>query len=147
MFSKACKYAIKALVYLASRTGEGRKIGLTEIADAIDSPMHFTAKIMQILSKQGIVSSAKGPNGGFYIDKSAPDIYLIQVVSAIDGVAHLSGCGLGLKGCSAEHPCPIHEDFSEVRDKLNQLLREQTIQQLAAEMSNGKSYLKTVIMK
>jgi Rrf2 family transcriptional regulator, iron-sulfur cluster assembly transcription factor len=147
MFSKACKYAIKSLVYLASRAEEDRKIGLTEIADAIDSPMHFTAKIMQVLSKQGIVSSTKGPNGGFFIEKAAPDIYLIQVVSAIDGLAHLSGCGLGLKGCSAEHPCPIHNEFSEVRDKLSQLMRGQTIQQLAAEMSNGKSYLKTVIMK
>ncbi len=145
MFSKACKYAIKALIYLASRSDEDRKIGLTEIADAIDSPMHFTAKIMQILSKQGIVSSIKGPNGGFFIDPAEPEIRLIEVVKAIDGVANLNGCGLGLKGCSSEHPCPIHAEFSEVRNKLNQLLKEQTIQQMAAEIRNGHAHLKTVV--
>jgi Rrf2 family transcriptional regulator, iron-sulfur cluster assembly transcription factor len=145
MFSKACKYAIKALIYLASRSDEDRKIGLIEIAHAIDSPMHFTAKIMQILSKQGIVSSLKGPNGGFFIEQFGPEIKLIEVVRAVDGVAHLNGCGLGLKGCSTDHPCPIHDEFSEVRNRLNQLLSEQTIQQLAAEIKNGHAHLKTVV--
>lgn len=145
MFSKACKYAIKALIYLATRSTEPRKIGLTEIADAIDSPMHFTAKIMQVLSKQGIVSSIKGPNGGFFIAPEQPEIKLIEVVKAIDGVSNLNGCGLGLKGCSSEHPCPIHTEFSEVRNKLNQLLRTQTIQQMAAEINNGHAHLKTTV--
>ncbi len=144
MFSKACKYAIKALIYVASRSDENRKVGLTEIADAIDSPMHFTAKIMQVLSKHQIISSIKGPNGGFFIDPTSPDIKLIEVVKAIDGVATLTGCGLGLKGCSVEHPCPIHNEFSAVRNQLNKLLRVQTIQQMAAEIKNGQSHLKTV---
>jgi Rrf2 family protein len=145
MFSKACKYAIKALIYLASRSNESRKIGLSEIAVAIDSPVHFTAKIMQVLSKLGIVSSIKGPNGGFFIDANAPDIVLYEVVRAIDGTVHLNDCGLGLKGCSGEHPCPIHNEFSEVRNKLNQLLKEQTIQQLAAEIKSGHAHLKTTV--
>ncbi len=145
MFSKACKYAIKALIYVASRSDEDRKIGLTEIADAIDSPMHFTAKIMQMLTKQGIVSSMKGPHGGFLLDKSPHDIYLIDVVRAIDGTIHLNECGLGLKGCSDEHPCPIHDQYKEIRSKINELIHNQTIQQLAADIKGGKTHLKSLL--
>jgi Rrf2 family transcriptional regulator, iron-sulfur cluster assembly transcription factor len=142
MFSKACKYAIKALVYIASRSGDGTRISLRDIAAMIDSPEHFTAKIMQVLSKQGIVSSIKGPNGGFYIETDAPPIQLLDVVRAIDGVHHLSGCGLGLKECSEHQPCPIHNEFSEIRGNMLKMLHENTIQQLAAELTAGNTVLK-----
>ncbi|MDY0086568.1 MAG: Rrf2 family transcriptional regulator [Bacteroidales bacterium] len=142
MFSKACKYAIRALIYLASRSEEPEKTGLREIAAEIDSPEAFTAKIMQILSKQNLVKSAKGPHGGFYIDPQTPEIKLIEVVKAIDGTHSIYGCGLGLKSCSETEPCPIHHEFSAIRNGLARLLNEQTIQQLAREMMEGKSVLK-----
>jgi Rrf2 family protein len=142
MFSKACKYAIRSLIYLASRSGEPEKTGLREIAAEIDSPVAFTAKIMQILSKQNLVNSAKGPHGGFFIDTHAPEIKLIEVVKAIDGTQSIYGCGLGLNSCSESQPCPIHHEFSTIRDGLANLLNEQTIQQLARELKEGKSVLK-----
>jgi len=142
MFSKACKYAIRALIYLASKSEESEKTGLREIAAEIDSPEAFTAKIMQILSKQNLVNSAKGPNGGFFIDPLEPEIKLIQVVKAIDGTQSITGCGLGLESCSDVHPCPIHHEFAVIRNALTNLLEEQTIQQLAREMLEGKSVLR-----
>lgn len=142
MFSKACKYAIRALIYIASKEGDGNRIGLSEIAAEIDSPVHFTAKIMQILTKQGIVSSVKGPNGGFYLEAESLPITLLEVVRAIDGVHHLSGCGLGLKKCSDSFPCPVHHEYSELRDNLLKMLNENTIQDLAHELILGNSTLK-----
>lgn len=142
MFSKACKYAIRALIYLASKAETPENTGLREIAAEIDSPVAFTAKIMQILSKQNLVNSAKGPHGGFFLDPAASEIKLIQVVKAIDGTHSITGCGLGLSSCSEEHPCPIHHEFATIRNALANLLEEQTIQQLAKEMLAGKSVLK-----
>ncbi|MDY0077871.1 MAG: Rrf2 family transcriptional regulator [Bacteroidales bacterium] len=142
MFSKACKYAIRSLIYLASKAEAPEKIGLKEIAAEIDSPVAFTAKIMQILSKQNLVNSTKGPHGGFYLNATAAEIKLIQVVKAIDGTQSISDCGLGLSSCSDEHPCPIHHEFASIRNALTTLLEEQTIQQLAQEMLAGKSVLK-----
>jgi len=142
MFSKACKYAIRSLIYLASKAESPEKIGLKEIATEIDSPVAFTAKIMQILSKQNLVNSTKGPHGGFYINNTMAEIKLIQVVKAIDGTQSINDCGLGLSSCSDEHPCPIHHEFAAIRDALNKLLEEQTIQHLAREMLAGKSVLK-----
>jgi len=97
---------------------------------------------MQILSRQNLVQSAKGPHGGFFIDPQSPEIRLIEVVKAIDGTQSIYGCGLGLKSCSEEEPCPIHHEFSAIRNGLDRLLNEQTIQQLAKEMMEGKSVLK-----
>ena len=142
MFSKACKYAIRSLIYLASKSDSPEKIGLREIAAEIDSPVAFTAKIMQILSKQNLVNSTKGPHGGFFLDPYGSEIKLIQVVKAIDGMHSITGCGLGLNSCSEEHPCPIHHEFGAIRNALTKLLEEQTIQQLAQEMLAGKSVLK-----
>ncbi len=142
MFSQACKYAIRALIYLASKADSISKTGLREIATEIESPVAFTAKIMQVLSKQNLVNSTKGPNGGFYIDPQVPEIKLIHVVNAIDGVNSINGCGLGLNSCSESQPCPIHHEFAAIRTALSDLLERQTIQQLAQELNEGKSVLK-----
>ena len=71
MFSKACEYGIRAVIYIWSQSEEGKKIGIKDISKEIDGPEFFTAKILQSLAKQGVVSSAKGPNGGFFIEKES----------------------------------------------------------------------------
>ena len=84
MFSKACEYAIKIMIYIAANEKEGRRTGLREVTDSIGSPEAFTAKILQQLVKSGLLQSFRGPSGGFVL----PDgkrILLHDVVVAIDG--------------------------------------------------------------
>lgn len=72
MFSKATEYALRATIYIAQKSTEEKKIGIYEIAKAIDSPQSFTAKILQALTKENkIISSIRGPNGGFFITQEA----------------------------------------------------------------------------
>ncbi|MCB0485648.1 MAG: Rrf2 family transcriptional regulator, partial [Flavobacteriaceae bacterium] len=71
MFSKACEYAIRATLYISIKSIEGSRLGIKEIAKEIDSPEPFTAKILQTLSREGIISSIKGPNGGFFLEPNA----------------------------------------------------------------------------
>ena len=127
IFSKSCEYGLRAVVYVADASAEGRKVGVKEVAEEIDSPLHFLAKILQNLSKQGILSSSKGPGGGFYIEKSALDLSLAKVVEAIDGRSLFEGCAMGLKKCSAKKPCPLHNDFGMIRSKITKMLESQTI--------------------
>lgn len=115
MFSKTCEYAIKALIFIAQKTDNERKVGIRDVAEGIDSPEHFIAKILQTLSKRGFVNSSKGPNGGFYMDENTMEVTLADVVKEIDGDKILYGCGIGLKQCSETHPCPIHNDFKIMR--------------------------------
>ena len=142
MFSKACEYGIRAVLYIAHKTLAGNKLGISEIAKAIDSPVPFTAKILQMLSREGIISSVKGPNGGFFISPDAPPIPLSQIIEAIDGIGVLHTCTLGLKECSDKSPCPIHNDVKAFKERVRKVMHEKTVQQLARDMKKGNSFLK-----
>ena len=142
MFSKACEYAIRAVLYIAYKSIDGSRCSIKEIAEEINSPEPFTAKILQSLTKEGIISSIKGPNGGFFLDPKAKPIPLIAIVKVIDGEDILHSCALGLKQCSNEFPCPIHNDIKAYKDRLLDVMREKTIQQLAKELTLGQTFLK-----
>jgi Rrf2 family iron-sulfur cluster assembly transcriptional regulator len=83
----------------------------------------------------------RDPEGGFYIEKDAAPIIVMEVVELIDGDQAFNRCGLGLKECSEEHPCPIHNEFKSYSARLKKLLESKTIQQLAAEIKAGRAYL------
>ena len=59
---------MRAVFFIAQKSVDGRKVGIKEVAAGIDSPEPFIAKILQDLSKRGLIQSTKGPNGGFYAE-------------------------------------------------------------------------------
>lgn len=143
MFSKACEYAIRSTIYIANKSKEGVNVGLKDIAKNIDSPVAFTAKILQKLVKEDLVSSIKGPNGGFSLSKKQQeDVYLIDVVRCIEGSQTYDGCGLGLRQCSEEKPCPIHFQFKEVRIKLKHMLENTNMVVMLEKLERGETFLK-----
>lgn len=142
MFSKTCEYAIRAMIFIAQQSKEGAKVGIKEIAEGIGSPVHFIAKILQDLSKRNFLQSIKGPNGGFYVDDDAKEYSLADIVKAIDGDKIFSGCGLGLKECSAAQPCPIHHEFSKVRTATFTMLEKAKLGQFCSDLQNNQTYLK-----
>ena len=144
MFSKSCEYAIRAVVFVATQNNAGNKLGIMEICKEIDAPQHFTAKILQSLSHNGIISSQKGPSGGFYLNKTQTRLKLIDVVRALDGDKTFTGCGLGLKNCSEKKPCPIHNQFKVVRDELLNMLSNTYVVQLAKEIEKGSAVLSNI---
>lgn len=143
MFSKACEYGIKASIYIAMQSLQGRRVSLKEIAEKVDSPTAFTAKILHQLAKNDILVSTKGPTGGFQIEKERVDsIKLADIVFAIDGESIYEGCGLGLEKCNASKPCPVHDKFVVIRDELKQMLQNTSLFELATGLEVGLTYLK-----
>ncbi len=142
VFSKTCEYAIRSVFFIAHRTASGNRVGIKEIASGIDSPEHFLAKILQDLSRKGIVQSAKGPNGGFYMDDAALKRPLADVVEAVDGKSIFTGCGLGLAYCSETNPCPLHHEFKAIRNQLKDLLEQTRIIDFSENLNLGITKLK-----
>jgi len=143
MFSKTCEYGIRAAIFIASESYKDNRTGLKEIAKKIDSPEAFTAKILQILSKDNIIHSIKGVGGGFEIPKETlSQIKLIQIVSAIDGDRVFTGCGLGLSQCSEDHPCPVHDKFKAIRNELAFMLENTNLEELAIGIKSGDTFLR-----
>lgn len=147
MFSKTCEYAIRALIFIAQRSKEGYKVGIKEIAGTIDAPEHFIAKILYDLSKKSLVQSLKGPAGGFFLDKTSLKNSLADIVIAVDGDKIFAGCGLGLSFCSEKRPCPIHNEFKEVRKKIYDMLQGAKLSDLQEQLGNKLAYLRTNDLK
>jgi len=131
MFNKETEYAFRALVYIQGQNLLGFRPGIDEIAREIDAPRFYMAKIMQRLVRQGFLSSLKGKGGGFYFDQEKPEITLREVIFAIEGDKTFTGCGFGFKRCNAENPCPLHDQYSHIRNMVNNLASGETIQSLA----------------
>ena len=146
MFSKTCEYGIRAVIYIFSQNSKGKKLGIKDICKEIDAPEFFTAKILRSLAKQGVISSSKGPNGGFFMEKEQESLTLLDLVIAIDGDQLFKGCGLGLKQCSELSPCPIHNDFKVIRDQLERMLNNKKIADLASEINSGAAILSRLVV-
>lgn len=142
MVSKSCKYAIRATVFIASKAKDKIRVGVKEIAEEIEAPEAFTGKILQLLTKNKIVTSLKGPSGGFYCDKRQLDLPIIEVVNTIDGMSVFTDCVFGLHQCSDEHPCPMHFEYSKTRDQMYISFKNTTIRSLAENLSTGIAFLK-----
>lgn len=141
IFSKSCEYALRAVLYLCLKSDMAQKNSVKEIAAEIESPEPFTAKILQQLSKQKIIGSVKGPNGGFYIEKNKKPITILHIVEAIEGEGFLNKCVIGLKNCSEKKPCPLHTQFAPQRIAIKELFKSKTIHDLIIDQK-GKINLK-----
>ena len=115
--------------------------GVTAISKAIDSPKHFTAKILQLLSKANLIDSRPGPNGGFYLPKGK-EVSLTEIVRVIDGNQLFEGCVLGFQECSEKHPCPAHFKFIKVRNQIHKALNTTNIEEMKRVVENEHGYLK-----
>jgi Rrf2 family iron-sulfur cluster assembly transcriptional regulator len=143
MFSKACEYGIKAAIFIAVKSQQDTRIRLSDIAAEINSPVAFTAKVLQKLTKGKLVDSVKGPAGGFEIKKNKlTEIRLNQIVSAIDGNTVYEGCGLGFNNCNEIKPCPVHHKFKLIRDDLKQMLETTSLLDLSKDVNNGMTFLR-----
>lgn len=142
MFSKACEYGIKACIYIAMQSTDGKRVSLNDIAKYTGSPIAFTAKILHQLSKGQILESLRGPKGGFIISTEKIDqITLADIVKSIDGDSIYIGCGLGLDQCDAKQPCPIHDKFVHIRTDLKNMLETTYLTELSSDFKIGTTFL------
>lgn len=147
MFNKETEYALRALVYIQLRNYSDEKPGIAEIAHEIEAPQFYIAKILQRLAKIGLVNSHKGKGGGFFFDAQKANVPLMQVIEATEGNKLFCGCGLGLKNCDEENPCPIHDKFMIIRNHIRQMAQDETIQSLAKKTGDHKLALNRLFGK
>ena len=122
MLSNTCKYAIRALIYLANYAEENKKIGIKKVSDDLKIPSPFLGKILQSLAREKILLSTKGPNGGFSLGRKPENISLYDIVVHVDGDKYFNNCIIRLEPCSCYTEeittCPIHKRFSKLRSDL-----------------------------
>ncbi len=132
IYSRACELGIQAILYLALQPA-GKLSVVRGMAADLEVPAPYLAKIVQHLRRKGLVRSFKGKRGGWRLSRPAKAIKLFDVVQAIDGVATFQRCVLGIRECSPDNWCPVHEHWVGIKNQILDMLEKQTIQQLALE--------------
>lgn len=129
------------MIFVAQKSKDGSRVGLKDIAKGTAAPEHFIAKIMQELVRKKLVHSIKGPNGGFYMDQFDLKTSLADIVKALDGNAIYTDCVLGLKTCNEKKPCPVHEQYKDIKVELIKMIEENTIGDFNNKLDSGKFFL------
>jgi len=138
--SKPSKYAIRAVLFLASKN-ESEKFSPSIIAEEIDVPTPILAKTLQVLVKNNIISSSKGRNGGFFVTKKDKKNSLLSVIKGLSEYDKLTTCFMGLPRCSDKEPCPIHYLVKALRTKMIKELSSKTIEEFAEGVKNGDTFV------
>lgn len=135
MLSNTCKYALRAVIYIALNEDKKIKTGIKKISEVLDIPAPFLAKILQLLAKNKLLTSSKGPNGGFTFNKSPESISLYDIVLIIDGRDLFDRCLISMRNCYEHNiPCPLHDQYDTIRKEIEKLFKEQTIGSLAGNI-------------
>ncbi len=141
MLTKSTEYAIRALIYVQLQNWKELRPGVAEIAQEIEAPTAFTAKILHQLTSRRILESMKGRGGGFFFTDNNSDLSLYQVIFIMEGDGLFTQCGFGLKNCNDENPCPIHDRYVTLRAELLKMAHSETVSSLALKISQGHAVL------
>lgn len=142
MLSHTCKYAIRALIYLELFASPEEKIGIKNMASELDIPSPFLGKILQTLVKQKLLASTKGPHGGFYLEKPAMDIPVMEIIEIIDGRDVFNDCVIRTERCDPNRPCSMHQKLAPARGEMRRIFSTETIADLVSEFREGKERIK-----
>jgi Rrf2 family protein len=121
-------YAIRCVYYLA---GKQHEVTMTdEIAREMSIPRSFLAKILQKLSRGGIVRSYQGIKGGFQLSREPEEISLFDIVATMEGPVAMNICTVNKKRCSLSSSCKVHPFWITVRKEVEKALKKVTFKQI-----------------
>jgi Rrf2 family transcriptional regulator, iron-sulfur cluster assembly transcription factor len=146
MLSNTCKYAVRALIYLAKFSKEDKMIGIKKISEDLKLSSPFLGKILQNLVKQKLLVSTKGPNGGFALAKPSSEITLWDIVTRVDGVEFFTNCLIRLEPChthdSSKSLCPVHAQYTELRKQIADFYKGTTLEIIGKDIEKHEDLVK-----
>lgn len=131
-YRRSAQLALQASLLLALEA-EGSSRPVREIAAALDAPASYLSKVLHNLTRVGLLRSVRGPRGGVQLARSARDIYLWDILSALEPAGELESCFLGLARCNAFTPCPVHKSWAPIRAQILNLLQTKSLGEFATE--------------
>ncbi len=127
-FSKTTSYAISVLSFMADHDGE--KYSAKQLNELLEIPWSYLRQLLTSLSKNGFISSTRGRNGGFQLQKPSNQIVLAEIIDSVEGLQVLGTCIMGFKKCPFNHTCAMHEVWEETRENILNVLNNTTLDQL-----------------
>ena len=134
--TKKADYGLIALKYLAEHPEKGA-VSAKDVADAYGIPSQLLAKILQTLTREGLLRSQTGMNGGYALARRPSEISTFEVILAIDGPLFITSCTKGEKSCELQTNCTIKEPLARVNETIAGVLKGISIEDLAEQEPQG----------
>ena len=128
-FRKTTEYAIRVMVFLAENAGE--RFSVNALNKTLDIPYKYLGRLMNQLAQKGLVEVTQGKYGGYLVNADRlSEIYLYQIVDAVEGLQDYDRCILGFPQCSDENPCALHHLWMEHREAIKNMLYSNSLADL-----------------
>jgi len=135
--TRAADYAVRVMIHLAGLPPESR-VSRSELSSAAECPEQFLSKVLQNLTRAGLVVSHRGNTGGFELDERHRHATLLQVVEAIEGPIRLNNCLTSDHGCSRQGWCPAHPVWADAQRAMVAVLGATNISDLARSAAENR---------
>lgn len=135
MFSQTVEYALRAVVYLADQSPTPRTT--EQVSQATLVPKAYLAKVIQNLCRGKILKSKRGIGGGVSLVKSPGELTLLEVVNAVEPIARIKECPLGLASHGV-NLCPLHSRMDHALATVEAAFAETTLEEILAEPSQNR---------
>jgi Rrf2 family protein len=130
--TRAADYAVRVMIHLAGLP-PGTRASRSDLAIEAGCPEQFLSKVLQNLTRAGLVMSHRGNTGGFELQGPHRAASILEVVEAVEGPIHLNLCLTSDHGCPRQASCPAHPVWADAQSALVAVLQAATIDQLAAQ--------------
>ena len=144
MLSKSTEYAIRALIFVQLQNLMEKRPGVAEIAKEVEAPVAFTAKILHTFTSRKLLNSMKGRGGGFFFSENQAELTVYEIILVMEGDALFTECGIGLSNCSDANPCPLHNQYGEIRDQLLAIAKLESVNSMALKIKSGQAVLNRI---
>jgi Rrf2 family protein len=145
LFGKPTEYAVRALIFIEARK-DPAPVSVRVIAQADGLSSHHLSKVMKTLTRYRLVHPVRGPGGGYVLAKNAGVITLWDIMAAMGALGGLEECAIGWKQCRDENPCPLHGQWTLLRERITSYLQETTLTNLVEAMAKKGRELGTITL-
>lgn len=125
MLNQSAEYALRAMLYMAQ--GDGGAYKASAIANALGIPTAYLGKVVQQLARAGVLTSGRGPTGGYSLARGSGEISLGEIAAPFQALRPRSQCLLGNRTCDRAQPCAAHHRWSRINDEVAAHLNNTTL--------------------
>ena len=135
--TRAADYAVRVMIHMAG-LAPGTRTSRTELANAAGCPEQFLSKVLQDLTRAGLVVSHRGNTGGFELPPIHVRASLLEVVEAVEGPVRLNLCLGGSEACERQGWCAAHTVWAKAQEAMTAVLRSTAIEDLARQQTRDR---------
>ena len=143
MFSQTIEYALRAMMHLASLP-PGATVNSEDIAAATKVPQRYLSKVLRDLVLAELITSQRGPRGGFCLRGTPAEVSMLDVVNAVDPIARLQGCPLG--NPSHSKLCALHQRIDNALDLIENAFRSTSLELVLRDLNTGPSRCQALLI-